>query len=142
MGATEIRSLSVSFVDGLPSHWDPSADAGGVFSEMFALARRVFHSGACSLPGVSIKYDKFVPAMWDAVRKGFVELDHAMFCAHGLRWGFDLGVRRDKLRGTRVFRNYPSALGGFCSRVCDAIDERVRADKTLDLGNLDDSLLG
>eukprot|EP00966_Prymnesium_polylepis_P023697 545549-Prymnesium_polylepis.1 len=57
--------------------------------------------GACALPGVSIKYDTFVPAMWKAMHGGFVSHDDAVFCGEGLRYGFVCGVNVERLHGHR-----------------------------------------
>jgi hypothetical protein len=65
-----------SYVDGLPKGWSESSDVSGKFAEMFKWARVVCKSNACSLPGVTIKYDAFVSNMWRAVRMGFVTAKH------------------------------------------------------------------
>ena len=117
-----------------------SADSDGVFDELFRLTRLVASETACSLPGVSIKFDSFIPVMWRAVTRGFVEPHLAEFVQNGLRWGFDAGVQRSLLHGQRVFRNYPTALGEFRERVSESIETRVAAGKTLDLGVWADTL--
>ena len=38
--------------------------------------------GACALPGVSVKYDTFIPCMWKAVARGFVPHEDAVFVGH------------------------------------------------------------
>ena len=57
---------------------------------------KVETEGACSLPGVSINFDKFVKILRRAVQKGFVARDKAAFVEHGLRFGFDLGLIQPK----------------------------------------------
>jgi hypothetical protein len=91
--------------------------------------------GACTLPGVSIKYDTFVPAMWSAVDRGFVAREHAEFVGNGLRYGFMAGVEVSKLFGHRWFKNYPTALSPTgMDAVSRATMKRVQSGKTLDLG--------
>ena len=59
---------------------------------MRALEEQVKTDGACTLPGVSIAYELFMPIMMRAVARGYVRQEHADFVANGLRFGFDLGV--------------------------------------------------
>jgi len=94
---------------------------------------------ACSLPGVTIKYDTFIPAMWQAVSSGWVQPHHAQFVAEGLRYGFKAGVDLNLLHGHRWFKNYPSAIGAR-SEVTKSITKRVAAGKTIPLGKWSDSL--
>ena len=68
--------------------------------------------GACALPGVSVKYDTFIPCMWKAVARGFVPHEDAVFVGDGLRNGFTAGVDVTQLTGHRWFTNYKSALEG------------------------------
>ena len=82
------------------------------------------HGTACELPGVSIKFGPFMQIMRRAVELEWVRPEHAEFVAHGLRWGFDVGVRRHLLRGQRVFANYES------SRVCGGVQAHKRAQST------------
>jgi hypothetical protein len=123
-----------SYVDGLPKGWSESSDVSGKFAEMFKWARVVCKSNACSLPGVTIKYDAFVSNMWRAVRMGFGTAKHAEFVHNGLRWGFEVGLHPDRLQGYRFFKNYESATGAFRSRVTEATESRVGAGRTLHLG--------
>lgn len=120
--------------DGLPRGWSEGADTRGVFSEMFRLARVVYEGTACDLPGIDLKYDTFVPAMWSAVRAGFVQPRLAEYVHQMLRWGSDVGVVPSLLHGTRIYNNYESSTGDFRSRVIKATVERVSAGRTLDLG--------
>ena len=124
----------------LPMGWDPSADAEGVFTEVFEMARQVYRHGMCSLPGSTIKYEAFVQIGRYAVHRGFVEPAVADRVLHWLRWGTDVGAQRGLLRGVRVFENYPTALGEFSGRVAKALTKRVSAHKTLDLGDWHDGL--
>ena len=92
-------------------------------------------SNACALPGVSIKYDTFMPAMWHAVSTGHVTLEHAEFVADGLTNGFYAGFNPSCMSGHRWFKNYPSALTEFgIDAVSRATMKRVQVGKTLDLG--------
>ena len=68
---------------------------------MRALEEQVKTDGACTLPGVSIAYDLFMPIMMRAVARGYVKQEQADFVANGLRYGFDLGVDVSKLRVRR-----------------------------------------
>ena len=87
---------------------------------------------ACTLPGVSIAYELFMPIMMRAVARGYVRQEHADFVANGLRFGFDLGVDVSKLRGRRLFRNYPTALEARAA-VTKATRARVEQGKSLQL---------
>ena len=129
-----------SYVDGLPEGWIAPSSDGSVVQQMFECARQVYTHGACSMPGVQIKYDSFMDLMWAAVRKGFVAHAHAEFVAQSLRWGCEAGVQRPLLKGRRCFSNYASARGEFRGRVAAAITKRVEASKTLHLGPWSDSL--
>ena len=88
--------------------------------------------GACSLPGVSIDFNLFVSVMMRAVTRGYVRHEHADFVAEGLRYGFDLGVDVSKMRGKRLYRNYPTALEARAA-VTKAVRARVRLQKTYKL---------
>ena len=70
----------------------------------------VEEAGACFLPGVSIKYDTFVPCLWRAVATGHVKHHDAVFINDGLRHGFTAGIDVTRLKGHRWFRNYKSAV--------------------------------
>ena len=91
---------------------------------MRALEEQVKTDGACTLPGVSIAYELFMPIMMRAVARGYVRQEHADFVANGLRFGFDLGVDVSKLRGRRLFRNYPTALEARAA-VIDSLEIRA-----------------
>ena len=67
-------------------------------------------TNACELPGVSIKFDSFVPAMWMAVSRGEVQQGHAQFVFDGLRYGFTAGIDAASLHGHRWIANYESAI--------------------------------
>ena len=87
------------------------------------------------MPGSTIKYDPFVQIARYAVHRGTVDVDVAERVLTWLRWGTDAGVQRDRLRGVRVFSNYETALGEFSGRVSKALTKRVRASKSIDLGD-------
>jgi hypothetical protein len=97
-----------------------------------ALAQQVKQSGACSLPGVSIDYDRLRPQVERAVAQGFVSNADATFVLQGLWFGFDLGVDVTKLKGKRWFRNYTSAEE-HREQVTEAVRDRVEARKTIAL---------
>ena len=92
-------------------------------------------TNACNLPGSTIKYDSFMPVMWRAVARGYVEHDHAVFVANGLRYGFEAGVQREVLKGQqRAFKNYKSAVVAM-DRVARATQKRIDGGRTLMLGD-------
>ena len=102
---------------------------------IFDLSDKVITNNACALPGCSIDYDNFIPAMWRAVASGHVAHEHADFVADGLRWGFKAGINTEVLigNGHRWFKNYPTALEN-AGAVTKAVQARVISGKTLDLG--------
>ena len=61
------------------------------FERLRGVVRR---EGACALPGVSIKPETFLPAVWRAVERGYVAVDDATFVQAGRRDGFTLGDGR------------------------------------------------
>ena len=78
----------------LPTGWAVSDESEGVFGELFDLADRVARHGACSLPGVNIKFDNFMACMWRAVSRGFVRRASASL--------FSRGCERDSLRACQL----------------------------------------
>jgi hypothetical protein len=114
----------------------PSSEQVGQLLEPYRAALNIVqHEGACALPGVSIKYESFIPVMWQAVSRGFVSWEHATFVEEGLRYGFRAGVVVSKLYGHRWFKNYPTALTATGrDAVSRATMKRVQSGKTLDLG--------
>ena len=98
-----------------------------------ALQLQVKERGACSLPGVSICYNKLVPLIQRAVHREFVSAAHGEYVIRGLWDGFDLGVDLSASRGKQRFRNYPSALNARAF-VSKATRTRVEGGKTLCLG--------
>ena len=99
------------------------------------LQQQVRDKGACSLPGVSINFDRFVHIMWRAVSLGWVSHANAEFVSMGLWCGFDCGLDVSLLRGRRRFRNYKSALEAR-GRVTKATRVRVEKAKTLMLSQV------
>ena len=91
------------------------------------------------MPGVNLRYETFLPCMWQAVERGFVRHEHAAFVADGLRWGFRAGIDTLKLKGHRWFRNYPTSVSGR-KAVTRATMKRVEKGKTLDLGTWSNGL--
>jgi hypothetical protein len=133
--AVQFYGSASSYVNGLPTGWSESSDTAGTFVDMFKWARVVYREGACALPGVNIKYSTFIPAMWKAVRLGFVQAQHAEFVHLGLRWGFEVGLHPDRLPGHRFFKNYESSTSEAArARVTEATEARVAVGKTLHLG--------
>jgi hypothetical protein len=102
------------------------------FEHVLQLQRQVQELGACSLPGVSIVYEKFMPIMWRAVSLGFVKMEDAKFVAAGLWHGFDCGLDLRLLHGKRRYKNYSSALEAR-GKVTKATRVRVNNGKTLQL---------
>ena len=109
------------------------AEGPGGLGLLHSLRAQVEATNACTLPGVSIKYETFVPEMWKAVAKGFVKHEHAVFVGEGLRWGFHAGVQVAKHTGHRWFSNYPSAVAAR-EAVSRATMKRVQSGKTVCLG--------
>ena len=109
---------------------------GQAFARLRALRKLVESAGACSLPGCSFDFNVFVPIMQRAVIRGYVTLSAARFVADGLRNGFRCGVDVSRMRGRRVFRNYPSAFEA-ADKVSEAVGKRVAAAKTLCMGSFD-----
>jgi hypothetical protein len=109
------------------------SEGGGGLDLLHTLRAQVEASNACTLPGVSIKYETFIPEMWKAVARGYVRHEHAEFVAEGLRWGFRAGVQVAKHTGHRWFSNYPTALAAR-EAVSRATMKRVQTGKTVCLG--------
>ena len=107
------------------------------FDFVAQLQQQVRDQGACSLPGVSIDYKRFMVIMWRAVSLGWVTHSNAEFVAHGLWHGFDCGLDVGLLRGRRRFRNYKSALEAR-AKVTKATRVRVNKSKTLMLCSVPD----
>ena len=108
---------------------------------LFDLQNLVERENACALPGCSLKFDTFVPFMWAAAKKGYVRPDQAAFIYNGMCHGFTCGIDISSLSksGYRFFENYKAATDAE-SQVADAIQTRVDAQKTLDLGPWSDWL--
>ena len=109
---------------------------GRSFDLLASLREQVESVGACSLPGCSFDYSVFMPILQRAVIRGHVALQSAQFVAHGLRFGFICGVDVARMRGRRIFRNYPTAYAA-ADQVSDAVRKRVLASKTICLGAFD-----
>ena len=82
-----------------------------------------------------------MPILQRAVIRGYVALQSAKFVADGLRWGFRCGVDVSRMKGKRIYRNYRSAYEG-AAKVSEAVLKRVRAAKTICLGEFDISMKG
>ena len=87
----------------------------------------------CDLPGCPMKLDVFIPLLKRAQSRGYVCDSDASYVLNGFTKGFDLGVRRELLYGTRVFSNYPTAVNARES-VTAAVASRVTRHKTINLG--------
>ena len=105
------------------------------FRFLAQLQEQVREKGACSLPGVSIDYDRFMTIMWRAVSVGWVTHSNAEFVSHGLWHGFDCGLDVSLLKGRRRFKNYKSALEAR-AKVTKATRVRVNKSKTLMLAKV------
>ena len=120
----------------------PTVEGHHGLAQYHRLRALVMQSNACSLPGVTIKYENFMSAMWNAVHKGYVMHEDAMFVGEGLRYGFKAGIDVAKMTGHRWFRNYPSALDSDAViPLSTAIQKRVDAFRTVDLGVASSALL-
>ena len=80
-----------------------------------------------------MKLDVFIPLLKRAQSRGYVKDWDADYVLEGFTSGFDLGVQRDLLHGTRVFSNYPAAISARDS-VSAAVSSRISRHKTLTLG--------
>ena len=110
-------------------------------AEVRRLQSQVESEGACSLPGCTLIFDRFIPVMQRAVIRGFVSLRHAQHTFNGLRFGYTGGAQRALLErnGQRPFRNYPSAIAARTA-VTRALNARIAAGKSLLLGKASNSL--
>ena len=93
----------------------------------------VHNEGAYSLPGCPMHFERFEPILRRAMSRGYVRDHIGEYVLDGFRNGFDLGVVREQLHGTRVFRNYPSAVANRAS-VSEAVSSRVCRHKSVRLG--------
>ena len=102
-----LRAILVLSATTLTSATRPPSEEGvGYASELRAL---VMEQGATYLPGCSLKYDSFIPCMWQAVQTGHVTHADALACGEGLRYGFTCGVETTPPRA-----EWP--VGGFAAR--------------------------
>ena len=101
--------------------------------EVSRLKRLVETENACALPGCTIVYERFVPALQRAMSRGYVKAHHGLYVLNGLRHGFDLGVSPGSLRGRRRFKNYKSAYENHAS-VDNAISSRLERKKSICIG--------
>ena len=90
-------------------------------------------TNACALPGCTLKFDTFVPVLQRAMSRGYVRDAVGHYVIDGLRNGFSIGLAPERLKGQRVFANFKSAYEQRDS-ISDAIERRIHAHKTLDLG--------
>ena len=60
----------------IPINATPDKNEG--LGEFFRLRALVEEQSACSMPGVQIKYDTFIPVMWRAVASGHVSHESAV----------------------------------------------------------------
>ena len=95
----------VACVEPSQFHWQEA----NMMPQYYECHRIVAEQHACALPGVLIRYENFIPAMWRAVASGHVRHEHAAFVQQGLRWGFQAGFQASKMFGHRWFKNYPPA---------------------------------
>ena len=105
------------------------------------LRSRVFATNACdAIPGCNIKIENFLPRLWSAVAKGYVQQFVAEQLQDGLVGGFKLGIDVDQMAGHRWLSNYPSATTSGRAGVAAAVAKRVNSGKTLELGPMGDGL--
>ena len=116
----------------------PSRNEEG-FAQIAHLRHLVDSVNACALPGVTIKYDTFIPCMWRAVALGYVRHDHAKFVYDGCTYGFKCGIDTSRMVGHRWFKNYRSAIEARDS-VTRSTMKRVEAGKTILLGDWNQNL--
>ena len=111
-----------------------SCECTGVgVDELAVLRDTVRDKGAFSLPGCPLDFWKFEPILRRAMSRGYVHDHIGEYVLNGFLTGFDLGVDPTQLHGTRVFRNYPSALSNRAS-VSKAVSSRVLRHKSVQLG--------
>ena len=77
--------------------------------------------------------------MWQAVARGFVRHEDAVFAQQGLRYGFKAGIDVTRMLGHTWYKNYKSALEGR-EAVTRATMKRVQAGKTIPLGTWTNTL--
>ena len=77
--------------------------------------------------------------MWQAVARGFVRHEDAVFAQQGLRYGFKAGIDVTRMLGHKWYKNYKSALEGR-EAVTRATMKRVQAGKTIPLGTWTNTL--
>ena len=112
--------------------------SGGV-ARLAELRAVVEERGATALPGCGIKYASFMECMWQAVGRGFVRHEDAVFAQQGLRYGFKAGIDVTRMLGHKWYKNYKSALEGR-EAVTRATMKRVQAGKTIPLGTWTNTL--
>ena len=125
-----LRPIGRTRLDGVGCRDPLRLRGGGHFDELLALRALVETENACTLPGCTIQYDRFVTILRRAMSRGYVKDHHGFYVLNGLHNGFEVGAQRDALRGRRAFRNYKSAYVGRES-VSAAVNARVAAGKTL-----------
>ena len=103
-------------------------------AELEALVKR---DTVCALPGCPMDLRRFEPLVRRAMSRGYVTDWMGKYVLNGFIYGFDLGVRREMLHGTRVFSNYPTARNARAS-VTQAISSRVARHKSVCIGPWDD----
>ena len=110
-----------------------AGSGAGALDVLVEMENLVRDRGAYSLPGCTIKYESFLPALRRAVSRGYVKDWHAAFVERGLVEGFTLGVDPDSLKGQRIFSNGRRAYMARAA-VSESIWQRVQKHKTLHLG--------
>ena len=120
----------------------PPFTSGSGLGLLASMRTLVEETNACAIPGCSIKIDSFLPCMWTAVSRGYVEPECAHFVQDGLLHGFKVGADLAQLAtaGHRWFTNYDSATTLGRAGVAKALGKRVLAGKTLDLGPFTDAM--
>lgn len=131
--ACRVRGGAEGFIGGILEKKVAPVGAREGFDYLMGLRDLVREETACSLPGVFIKFEVFMPLLRKAQSQGYVRDADAIFVESGLRSGFNVGVERSCLKGKRVFRNYPPAVAAR-AQITVAMNKRLEKGRTVKLG--------
>ena len=135
--ACRVRGGAEGFIGGILEKKVEPVGAREGFDYLMGLRDLVREETACSLPGVFIKFEVFMPLLRKAQSQGYVRDADAIFVESGLRSGFNVGVERSCLKGKRVFRNYPPAVAAR-AQITVAMNKRLEKGRTVKLGRWED----
>ena len=135
--ACRVRGGAEGFIGGILEKKVAPVGAREGFDYLMGLRDLVREETACSLPGVFIKFEVFMPLLRKAQSQGYVRDADAIFVESGLRSGFNVGVERSCLKGKRVFRNYPPAVAAR-AQITVAMNKRLEKGRTVKLGRWED----